>query len=77
MKVKELMRVTHLVDGQHTTVHDVETKETFRTYNRYDFNSQYGRPAEYILDMKVNTFRVSDSGIEIYAQASKRKGGTL
>lgn len=70
MKVKELMKVVHLYDGQETIVKDVETKEIFRTNGRYDFDKSV---EDRVLDMKVNTFNISDSVLLIYARATRKR----
>lgn len=70
MKVKELMKVAHLYDGQETIVKDVETKEIFRTNGRYDFDKSV---EDRVLDMKVNTFNISDSVLLIYARATRKR----
>ncbi len=70
MKVKELMKVAHLYDGQETIVKDVETEEIFRTNGRYDFDKSV---EDRVLDMKVNTFNISDSVLLIYARATRKR----
>ena len=70
MKVKELMKVAHLYDGQKTVVKDVETNEIFRTNGRYDFDKSV---EDMVLDMKVNTFTISDSALLIYARATRKR----
>lgn len=73
MKVKDLMRVCHLINGQHTYVTDVESGEKYVSYGRYDFTAppEAGKPAEFILDMKVNSFMCGESGIMIFAKGKE------
>lgn len=68
MKVRELINHTHLLTGQKTILHDVgQTKKTYISVDRYAFEMG-SDTVEYLLRLKVNTFRCSDAGIEIYAE---------
>ena len=65
MKVKDLLRVTHLFDGQNVVIKDVQTKDIFKSHNRYDFDPSV---EDHVLSLRVNSFTISDSTILIHAQ---------
>ena len=68
MKVRELINHVHLLAGQKTILHDAgETKRTYTSVDRYAFELG-SDTVEYLLRLKVNTFRCSNAGIEIYAE---------
>lgn len=68
MKVRELMNHAHLLSGQKTILHDRgETKKTYTTTDRYRFDLD-SDAVEYLLHLKVNTFRCNDAGLVIYAE---------
>ena len=67
MKVKELMKHAHLFGDQKTTLHDYSTQRTFTTQDRYAFGLD-ATEVERLLTLKVNTFRTSDKGLEIFAE---------
>ena len=71
MKVRELMNKAHLINGQHTKLNDVTNQETYVTVDRYAF--ELGSDAvEKLLNMKVNSFSVSNDGLTIWAEESNR-----
>lgn len=68
MKVRELINHAHLLTGQKTVIHDVgETKKTYYSSDRYAFDLD-SDTVEYLLRLKVNTFRCNGAGLEIYAE---------
>ena len=66
MKVKELMSHANLLSGQKTILHDYSTKKVF-TANLQCFGMD-SCEVDRILKLKVNTFRTSDKGLEIFAE---------
>lgn len=68
MKVRELINHAHLLAGQKTILHDMgETKKNYTSVDRYAFELD-SDTVEYLLRLKVNTFRCNNAGLEIYAE---------
>lgn len=68
MKIKDLIRHSHLDRGQYITVtehtnRDVRTTYSSKDIGRYDF----GRDQEKVLGLTVDTFRPTEYGIHIDA----------
>ncbi len=67
MKVRELMRHSHLIQGQKTKLNDYSTAKTFITVDRYCFDID-SNEVERLLNLKVNSFDVSEFGLTIHAE---------
>ena len=67
MKVGELIRRALLYGDQQIEVRDFSTKQTFLTKHRFAFELDSEEVAR-IINLKVNTFEISDRGITINAE---------
>lgn len=67
MKVRELVKKVHLIDGQRIAVNNYTTGKTYRTTDRYGFNID-SKAAEEMYNWKVNSFDVCADGLKIWAE---------
>ena len=67
MKVRELMKHAHLINGQKTKLNDHSTDKTFVTVDRYSFDVGSDE-VDRLLNLKVNSFDVSGFGLTIHAE---------
>ena len=70
MKIKQLIAHSHLVSGQYITVRQYRPGMSHTEYStqgigRYDFGP---KDQDYVLNLKVNTFRPTEYGIHIDAE---------
>lgn len=75
MVVRGIIKHVHLYPGQNITIYDVtnrNNKVKYFTSDRCKFEWEY-ETFTYLMDLKVNSFRCDDSGIEIYAEERKQK----